>query len=208
MTLSKNLAAEISIEYKKVSAEFSHFQNSNKLSCIEGCGKCCMKNVSCTPIELLPMAYDLLERGKAESVIEKAINYKGENCFLFAVSNQSTGMGTCTEYNNRPLVCRSFGVAARKGKNDLVQYSVCRPLKENKTEQYAELLNKKFSDISIPFIEILSSRLAALDPAFFEEELPINQSLAIVLEKVLMHAYYAGPLTTASPETLNFPSSP
>jgi Fe-S-cluster containining protein len=208
MILSKNLAAEISIEYKKVSAEFSHFQNSNKLSCIEGCGKCCMKNVSCTPIELLPMAYDILLRGEAESVIEKALNYKGENCFLFAVSDQTRGMGTCTEYNNRPLVCRSFGVAARKGKNDLIQYSICKPLKENKAEQYTELLNKKSTDINIPFIEILSSKLASLHPAFFEEELPINESLAIVLEKILMHAYYTGPLTTASPETLSSPSSP
>jgi hypothetical protein len=28
------------------------------------------------------------------------------------------------------------------------------------------------------------------------------------LEKIMMHSYYAGPLTTASPETLSFPSSP
>jgi Fe-S-cluster containining protein len=205
--LSKNLAADISKEFEKVSTEFSHFQNANKLSCLEGCGKCCMKNVSCAPVELLPMAYDIFERGEAVEIHEMAKNYKGENCFFLDVSNQGQWLGTCKEYQHRPLVCRSFGVAARKGKNDLIQYSVCKPLKENRAEQYAELLNKNTSDIP-PFIEVLSSRLSSLDPAFLEAELPIHQSLAIVLEKIMMYSYYASPLTTASPETLSFPSSP
>ena len=157
------------------------------------------------------MAYTLFEEGTAEEVYERALSYQGEHCFFLEVTDSQKGLGRCTQYFDRPLVCRSFGVAARKNKNNQIEYSVCKPLKENKSDEYQALLGKR--EGQVPYIEILSSKLAGLDPAFLEQQFPINKSLCIILEKLFMYSAYAstdemGALRTASPEILNFSSSP
>lgn len=191
--MNKQLGQAISAEFQRVSSEFSSFQSNNKLECFEGCGKCCFNSdVNCSPIELLPMAYDILDRGDAEKIHEMASNYHGTTCFFLDVENFETGRGKCREYKNRPLVCRSFGVAARKDKNGSVEFSVCKPLKEGRSLEYNELIQKDWIHApDVPYIEKLSSRLCTLDPAFLDKQHPINESLVIILEKIMMHSLFS-----------------
>lgn len=175
-------------EFESISQKFSAFQNANSLSCPPGCGKCCFKaDIYCAPIELLPLAMELLERGEAEAYLEKCQDIKEDRCLFLSVQDEKTGKGVCTEYKYRPLVCRTFGVAPRHDKNGLVNFSVCTTLKETNPESFAKLQKRDFTDVEIPFIDQSKNKLACLDPRLAEEEFPINESLAMILEKVLFY---------------------
>jgi Fe-S-cluster containining protein len=189
----KQLANSILGEFTQISSEFSTFQNNAKLSCIEGCGKCCFKpDIYCSPYELLPLALELLEKGEAQKMYERCLDKQEERCLFLTVTNEEKFKAQCEAYTFRPLVCRTFGVSARHGKNQRVDMSVCKPLQEQKTQAYEELLEKAFSitNLPLPFIDLCKSRLTSLDPALQDEEFPINQALKIMLEKVLFYANF------------------
>lgn len=187
------LSQHILREYDEITATFNNFQHNNKLNCLPNCGKCCFKpDIYCTPLELLPLALEFLSRGDAEKVYALCLEKHNERCLLLNVDNEEKFQGKCSEYNYRPLICRTFGVSARHGKKDNVDYSVCKVIKEDKSTEYYELLLKNYpQDTSdLPYIDLGKNRLAALDPRFLSEEYPINQSLRIILEKVLLYASY------------------
>lgn len=183
--ISRELSNSIKLKYDEISKVFGEFQHKSNLPCPEGCGKCCFKpNISCAPYELLPLAFYLLDSGSAESYLEKAKRTVGESCPFLVVKNEEKGMGVCSEYQYRPFICRAFGVTARHGKNDKIDYSICSVLKSN------EQVFSKFREDEIPFIEVWKKRLESLDPHLLEKEIPINQALVIILEKVLLWDSY------------------
>lgn len=184
---NRELSNSIIKKYDEISKVFGEFQHKSKLSCPEGCGKCCFKpDISCSPYELLPLAFHLLDTNRAESFLEKAKESQNDRCLLLEVSDQAMGMGRCREYHHRPYICRAFGVSARHGKNNKIDYSICRVLKNN--DQF--IPDFEFSSEEIPFIEIWKKRLEVLDPHLLEIEIPINQALVIILEKVLLWDSY------------------
>lgn len=186
----KNLSDEILKEFNQISEEFSSFQNHSKLTCIEGCGKCCFKtDIYCSPIELLPMALELLKIGKAQEFYEKCQAEDQNKCVMLVVHDEEKYLGNCSQYDNRPLVCRTFGVSVRHGKNSQLDFSICKPIKENKSELYQEVLR---SDLSLytsplPFIDMCKNRLISMHPLFLENEMPIKDALKMMLEKVLLY---------------------
>jgi uncharacterized protein len=188
--LNRELAATIQSELESIASEFSSFQKQSNLSCFEGCGKCCFKkDISCSPIELLPLAFDLLDRGEAEKTYDMLLESQIEGCPFIEIHDEQKGLGKCLEYQFRPLICRSFGVAPKRSKN-VVEYSVCRTLKTNKQKAYEELVAQKKINEEAPYIDNMKSRLVGIHPAFLEEELPITESLIIILEKVLIQNSY------------------
>lgn len=182
----KKLSVGVLLELKKVFEEFSLFQKKSELACPSGCGKCCFKSdIFCTPIELLPMALSLYERGEAVEVYELCKSHSADHCMFMKISDRASGKGMCTEYEFRPLVCRTFGVAGRHDKNNKINFSVCTTLKEIYPSNYDKLLSGNRNENEIAFIDDSKSKLSNFDPAFLEEEHPINESLAIMLEKIL-----------------------
>jgi len=180
--ISRELSDSIKLKYDEISKVFGDFQQKSALTCPPGCGKCCFKpDISCTPYELLPMALHLLDQGRAERVLEKALENIHERCLFLQISDESAGKARCSEYDYRPFICRAFGVSARNGKKG-VDYSICRELKKN------DLFTPDFGhvDEDLPYIEVWKKRLETLDPKLLEKEIPINQSLAVILEKVLL----------------------
>jgi Fe-S-cluster containining protein len=177
----RKLSEEILLQLNYAAKVFSDFQESSKLTCPPGCGKCCFKpDVSCTPYELLPLALHLIENSMAEQILEKAYAHSHKRCVLLMVSNEENGLGQCLEYKFRPLICRVFGVAARKNKYGEPDLSICFVLKEI----YPVAVDVRGSEIQ--FIEIWKKKLESLDPRLTEKEIPINQALIIILEKILL----------------------
>lgn len=186
-----NLADEILKAFTEITIEYSSFQNKNLLSCPVGCGKCCFKSdIYCAPFELLPLALDLIKRGVAESVLEKAQSYEADHCMFMQITDVKAGKGQCMEYEFRPLVCRTFGVAGKHNKEGGASFSVCTTLKEKNKKIYSELISRKFEITDIPFINKSKSKLCTLNPHFLDEELPINKSLALILDKLLLEQHY------------------
>ncbi len=178
-------ATLIKAELDKVGRVFGDYQNSVNLPCRSGCGKCCFKkDIFCTPIELLPLAIKLLDENRAEEVFDQCQKNLDLHCVLLKVKDEASGSGTCSEYEYRPFVCRTFAVAAKKNKYGAPEFSVCKIIKEDHGESFATLLQN--TDNQIPYIELWKSRLNSLDPEFLEQEYPINKSLSMVLEKLLL----------------------
>lgn len=189
----KILADAILTEFNLISEEFSAFQKSTKLNCYEGCGKCCFKpDIYCSPAELLPMALELIERGEAENFLDDADSINDGRCVFLNVTDEENFKGSCKVYSHRPLTCRTFGVSLRHGKNNSVDLSVCKPLKEGRIQEYQELANNNFSsfDHSLPFIDVCKNRLTRIDPSLMETEMPINEALKIILSKMLLYSEF------------------
>lgn len=187
-TRHKKLAADILSEFEIISREFNSFQTSSNLSCLKGCGKCCFKpDIYCSPYELLPLAIELLEKGDAQRMYDYALEKEDGRCIFLFVQNEKEFGGQCSHYEFRPLICRTFGVSARHGKNETINFSVCAPLKEEKKEAYEALSHET---TNIAFIDFCKTRMASIDPLLLEEEKPINESLKIILEEVLFYSSF------------------
>ncbi len=185
--IDEKLSLSILNKYEEVSKVFGDFQKKNNLHCPTGCGKCCFNpEISCTPYELIPMALHLLATKKAEVYLEEAKIKKDGRCLFLKVTDEEKGLGSCREYEHRPFLCRAFGISARHGKNNQIEYNICKVFKD--TNQITEDLN--FAESEIPFIEIWNKNLETLDPHFLEKEIPINHALIAILEKVLLWDSY------------------
>ncbi|MFA6236719.1 MAG: YkgJ family cysteine cluster protein [Bacteriovorax sp.] len=179
----EDLSNNILIKFKEISETFGGFQQRTKLRCPEGCGKCCFKpEISCSPFELLPLAFHLLKDGRAVSFLDNIKSLEVSHCPLLEVTNAELGYGRCTEYEYRPFLCRAFGVTARHGKNSQIDYSVCKVLQEDKIFS-ADFMS---SQEEIPFMNIWKKRFESLDPHLQEKEVPIKEGLIFMLEKVLL----------------------
>ncbi len=184
-----NLAKLIKDELEIAAKDFGNFQNQSKLHCPKGCGKCCLKaDLSCNPYELLPLAHYLIETNQAEAILLKAQKNIGNHCVLLELSDEVKGAGRCGHYQFRPFVCRAFGVAGRNAKNDSIELSVCRELKLESYYNSEEF--KKLTALNIPLLEVYKKRLEALDPKLFEQEIPINEAIIFILEKILLWKSY------------------
>jgi Fe-S-cluster containining protein len=184
----RKLSHLITEKFDEITNVFSEFQNKSTLSCPPGCGKCCFTpDISCSPYELLPLALHLIDTNRAENILEKAIEKQGQRCLFMNIQDEAAGKGRCTEYAHRPFVCRAFGVSARHGKNGQVDYSICGPLKEN----YSDRLPLQFKEDEIAFIDVWKKQLEAIDPVLSDKQLPINEALVVILEKVLLWNSYS-----------------
>lgn len=180
---NRDLATKISEEMKLVADDFSAAQKRAGLTCDAGCAKCCFKSdISCAPIELLPMAFHLIKEGRAEDVLEKARLHNLNTCFFLEVQDTNLGTGKCREYQHRPFICRAFGLSARTGKNQVTEYSLCRPLKK-KLEMKPQL---HLENSKIPFIESWKKQIDSIDPNFLDKEVPIHKAIVSILEKLLL----------------------
>ncbi len=179
----RELSKKIHSKLNEVSTVFGQFQTQSTLNCPPGCGKCCYKSdISCSPYELLPMAFSLMENGKAEAVLAKAYSPNGLHCLFLEVKDELNRMGSCTEYENRPFICRAFGVSARYGKHQSIEVSICKTLRDK--QGLMPLIS--YSNDEIPHIDSWKKNLETIDPQLLLIERPINESIIFLLEKLLL----------------------
>lgn len=187
--MKKELAQKIYNELEEAANCFGEFQKLAGFTCPTGCGGCCMNSeISCHPYELLPMAIHLLEINQAEFYLEKARLHHDDHCLFLKIFDEKTEKGICSQYPFRPFVCRAFGVAGRKNKIGATEYSVCQKFKE--LPEYLDFVQKQFPNS--PHIEEWRLRLVSLSPELLGREMPINQALIVILEKVLIWQSYNG----------------
>lgn len=182
----ENLSVKIKSELEIIGKPFSEFHYNSGMHCPSDCGKCCFNpEIACHPYELLPLAMDLLKRGVAEEVLESAKNNLGKNCVLLKVIDEKFGLAKCSEYQFRPSICRAFGVSGRMNKNEKIELSICKHLKQIYPEN-----NFDFASENIPYISLVKRKLEAIDPVLIGPQININEALIIILEKVLLWNQY------------------
>lgn len=183
--VNKEVSKVILNELDQLGEVFGQFHQKSGLHCPPTCGKCCFKpDIYCSPYELLPLAYDLLEKNKAELYLEEARKKLKSYCILLEVINEKEGTGRCGAYQFRPFTCRAFGVAARQRKNNDLELSICKTLKEIYPDY------SKIESNGAPVLETIRRHLDTIDPQLSQKQYPINHSLVIIIEQILLWKQY------------------
>lgn len=170
--------------------EIKTFQNSSQIRCLEGCGKCCFKpDIEATPLEFLPLAFDLFLTRRIDEVYEDLSNNEKAYCHLFAPKPLSLDKGSCGQYVYRGLICRLFGYSAMKAKNSERKYVTCKVIKESQPEKVEAVQAGLKQDGKIPMMSDFYYQIRSIDPDLGTNRYPINEAIKKAIEYV-MH-YYA-----------------
>ena len=209
MNRQRELSSQVMDVYQSLSQEFSAYQSSQSLNCVEKCGACCNKpDIEVSPLEMLPYALHLFDTGQAEQVFDELQSYNGFACKQYQRLSLDGTEGYCGIYEYRPGICRMFGAAGYKTKSGEATLSVCKPIKQAVPEKYAAALiaiqpawgqshdSDPMSTMSIssskpPMIAEGRQRLAQLDYELGDKLMPINDALRYILEKILTLRFYS-----------------
>ncbi|MFD3282710.1 YkgJ family cysteine cluster protein [Alteromonas macleodii] len=215
MNRLRELSSQVMDVYQSLSQEFSAYQSSQSLNCVEKCGACCNKpDIEVSPLEMLPFALHLFDSGQAEQAFDELDNYSGFACKQYERLSLDGTEGYCGIYEYRPGICRMFGAAGYKTKSGEATLSVCKPIKQAVPEKYAAALiaiqPQRFDIFEQPMIDDIAAnneveitstkppmiaegrqKLAQLDYELGEKLMPINDALRFVLEKILTLSFYA-----------------
>lgn len=176
--------------FAALDSEIKTFQGASQINCLVGCGKCCFKpDIEATPLEFLPLAFDLFLTKGIDEVHEQLVLGGQAHCHLFAPKPLSLDKGSCSQYVHRGLICRLFGYAAMKDKSNQKKYVTCKVIKETQPEKVEAVQNGLSNGYPIPMMSDFYFRIRSIDPDLGTHRYPINEAMRKAIEYVL--AYYA-----------------
>lgn len=190
MNLAEKSQAVLDL-FGELDSEVKQFSSEAGLGCVSGCGFCCANpQVPATPQEFLPLAFDLYEKGLAEStLIALEEHSEQEKCIVYRPQSEDGSKGFCGNYSKRGMICRLFGASARRdrlGKKELI---ICKILKVEKAKEYKEATKSINEDMEIPLATGFYTRLKDIDESLCHQH-PINRAISLALELVLRHKFY------------------
>jgi len=167
----------------------SSFQDWSKLTCKTGCGKCCTKaDIEATVLEFIPFAYHIYMLRQSEAWLDRFNAHEDPVCLFF---NPSTaGMGSCSQYKHRGLICRLFGFSARTNKYANREFVSCQTIKTEQTDNYQFTVEKVRAGDPVPVMNQYYMRLVGIDPLLAREFFPVNEAIRRAVETVLHHYTY------------------
>ncbi|WP_439488637.1 YkgJ family cysteine cluster protein [Algoriphagus sp.] len=192
MNLAEKSLATLNV-FGELEAETKQFVSESGLGCVAGCGFCCANpKVPASPLEFLPLAFDLYEKGLAESTLTTLEKLEeGASCVMYRSQSEDGKKGFCGSHPTRGMICRLFAASARRtkyGKKDLI---ICKILKEEKPAEYNLASDRINKDMDIPLATAFYSRLEEIDQALCQQ-FTINSAIAFALELVLRYKFYEG----------------
>lgn len=190
MNLAEKSWATLDV-FCELESETKQFVSESGLGCVPGCGFCCANpKVPASPIEFLPLAFDLYEKGLAESTLALLESMgEGASCVMYRPQSEDGRKGFCGSHSKRGMICRLFAASARRtkyGKKDLI---ICKVLKEEKAEEFAAASERINNDMDIPLATAFYSRLEEIDQSLCQQ-FTINEAIAFALELVLRYKFY------------------
>lgn len=186
----REFARDLQNIYDEMGSSFSLYQNSSGLNCLEGCGKCCHNpDVAASVLEMVPLALKIFDDGKLDEWLDKLEAPESEHCLMYQMHSPDGTKGMCGVYQQRPSVCRMFGVAGYFNKHHEIGLSVCRLIREKYPEE-TKIFESQATPENTPMIVNWSYRMSQIDPALIQDKLPINQAIKLALEKVAFYAMY------------------
>ena len=188
--LEKSLAIEAI--FQELEEESKQFHREAGMGCVSGCGFCCSNpEVPATPLEFLPLAFDLYEKGLADELAIQLSDRKDSGiCVVYRSQSEDASKGFCGNYSKRGLICRLFGASARKNnKTGLKELITCKILKAEKKEQFMACSERINTDMQIPLAPAYYTRIKDVDEAL-TQQYPVNKAILLALELVLRYNYY------------------
>jgi Fe-S-cluster containining protein len=177
--------------FQELEEESKQFHAEAGMGCVAGCGFCCANpEVPATPLEFLPLAFDLYEKGLAEEMANQlAVEDKPGNCIIYRSTKEDDTKGLCGNYPSRGLICRLFGASARKTKYGLKDIITCKILKAERPGVFESATARINAGLEIPIATAYYTRLKDVDEAL-TNQYPINQAILMALELVLRFKFY------------------
>lgn len=176
--------------YQELGAEAKSFASEGKLGCYSGCGLCCANpKIPASPLEFIPLAFELYEKGAAEAALRIIEENPNSNCILFRAQDTQGNQGYCSNYQFRGMICRLFASAARRNKFGQKELIICKKLKEGKPNEFQETTQKINQGLDIPMATAYYTQLRDIDETL-SEEFPINEAIRRSIELVLRFKYY------------------
>lgn len=173
--------------YEEMGQTFSAHQSKLGLSCPSGCGQCCLNpEVDASLLEMIPLALKIYDEGRLEEWLERLESNTTAHCLLY--QDQGGRKGYCGSYQERPSLCRMFGVSGYLDKNQKITLSICKLLKQEFPEQTQKAVSQ--TDAATPILRDWSIHLSTLHPELIQRRMPINDALKGALEKVALYAKY------------------
>lgn len=191
MILKHKVQAVMKI-YSKLEEDTAFFLSASGLSCKPGCGACCTyPDIYAAPIEFLPYALHLVEKGKAEKKLEQLKSEFAETktCSLFSPGQLEQGPGGCLNYEFRGLVCRIFGSGSMIMKDGSHTLITCKIIKEKHPALFDQNVNSLEKLKMAPVAANYYLPLASVDYELSEKQIPVNAAIVQALEYVM--AYYS-----------------
>jgi Fe-S-cluster containining protein len=183
--------------FSRLEAETSAFAGASGLRCPDGCGACCESpNVYTSVVELEPLAEELVARGEAEDALDRAAAAGPGQCVFYA--SHGPGLGRCTVYALRPMICRLFGFAAVRNKQGQPELAGCRVHKGAQPEAMAHARALVAGGHPVPMMTDWQQQAAELGTSATGALVPINQAIQQALERALFAAALAGASTQSS----------
>lgn len=184
-TRLERLAREVSAIFAQVDQDTTALREASGLRCPAGCGACCENpEIESTVLELLPAAFELVRRGQAEAVVERAEVQAGAGrCVFF--EGQGDGKGRCTLYSHRPGVCRLFGFASvrtRRGR----ELALCRVHRAQAPEGSQRAAALVLEGAPAGDFAGTGSQVAGVDLTLGSRLMPLNAALREALARVLL----------------------
>jgi len=175
--------------FRGLDQEIGSFQGWSGLGCKFGCGKCCFKpDIEATILEFLPFAQHLHEHGQAFEWLEKIKNSDSSICTI--LNPLQGGVGMCSQYEYRGLICRLFGFSARTNKYGKKELVTCQIIKEENAENFAVAVEKIEHGSAVPVMNQHYMRLHGIDFELTREFFPISEAIKRAIEVILhYHAY-------------------
>lgn len=174
--------------FEKLDAEIAGFQSRTTLHCKSGCGKCCFKpDIEATVLEFLPFAGHLYQNGWAEAWHKQL---EGANSPICQILNPlQTGVGLCTHYQHRGLICRLFGYSARTNKFGKKELVTCAIIKTEQAMAFEKAEWGIQEGEEVPVMSNYYMQLHTIDQDLTRNFYPINTAIKKAIEEALH--YYA-----------------
>ena len=182
--------------YAAADAAIARFQAATGLACPRGCGRCCEEQTPFVRVaDMEEIAAAHVARGIGEDTLARAKAAGSLHpCVIFAPGRLPGG---CTEYELRPTLCRLFGFGAVRDKHGEAALAACRVHKQETPEVAARAIAFVASGGDVP---IFAEWQAAADAESDDGDptlMPINEALAIALERALLRDSYEKAATTS-----------
>jgi uncharacterized protein len=178
--------------FQELEQESRQFHQEAGMGCLSGCGFCCANpEVPASPLEFLPLAFDLYEKGLADDIANQLANQEDPGiCVVYRSNPADVTKGFCGNYSKRGLICRLFGASARKNnKTGLKELITCKILKAEKPVAFQSVTERINSDMQISLAPAYYTRIKDVDEAL-TNQYPINQAILMAIELVLRYKFY------------------
>lgn len=156
--------------YSKMDKENDFFSKTFNIQCSNSClGICCSsKDVQVSPIDLIPLALEIIGKNEQESIIKELEDNKDNHCIFWK-------LGKCSVYENRATLCRLFGFSGVYNKDHKQTLSICSYITKPMDLDASKA----------PNLVDYSTQINNLMPSWDNRTKPFNQALLYALKTII-----------------------